>query len=296
MRNANEATMQANVLGNDQNPVNASRSEKGNGKTHVPLKLEGAPTAGHARDRAPGAKNKLRKSLVEDNLASNEAEAAPQAEVVALHPTVEAAVKSAAMASEAPIQDPGDDPPSKYTSAPNFAGRTGIKRKTTIILKNPKNYCLSKFLMAIRHGSLTLIDIARADELSKNLWLIMPEIASDSEMMHDVEGAYEAIGVPFIDRHAIPHFWTIRQYSTDGRELPSFAGALRAAEFAETHWARIKFVTNDWEYEEHRHPELIHAAWPSALVTYDDWVENAFAGRIIRASNHDVLEMARGKK
>jgi hypothetical protein len=216
--------------------------------------------------------------------------------VVSLHPTVEAAVKAVTGVTEAPIPDPGDDPPSKYTSAPNFAGRTGIKRKTSIVLKNAKNYCMSKFAMAIRHGSLTLIDIARADELGKNLWLIMPEIASDSEMMHDVEGAYEAIGVPLLDRHSVPHFWTIRQYSTDGRELPSFAGAIRAAEFAEAHWARIKFVTNDWEYEEHRHPELIHATWPTALVTYDDWIENAFAGRIIRAWNHDILEMARGKK
>lgn len=219
-----------------------------------------------------------------------------EAEVVKLPPTVEAAPKSATTGSEAPIPDPGDDPPSKYTSAPNFAGRTGIKRKTTIILKNPKNYSMSKLSMALRHGSLTLIDIARADELSKNLWLIMPKIASNPEEMHDVEGAYEAVGVPFIDRHSLPHFWNIRQYSSDGRELSSFAGALRAAEFAESHWTRIKFTASDWEYEEHRHPESIHATWPSALVTYDDWIENAFAGRIIRTSNHDILEMARGKK
>jgi hypothetical protein len=197
---------------------------------------------------------------------------------------------------EPTIPDPGDDPPSKYTSAPNFTGRTGIKRKTSILLKNPKNYCRSKLSMALGTGSLTLIDIARANEMDKNLWLILPELASDPEEMHDVEGAYEALGVPFLDRHGIPHFWTIRQYTSDGRELTGFASAVRAAEFAEDRWTRIKFAGGEWEYEEHRHPELIHATWPAALVTYDDWVENAFAGRIIRASNHDVLEMARGKK
>jgi hypothetical protein len=195
-----------------------------------------------------------------------------------------------------PIPDPGDDAPSAYTSAPNFAGRQGIKRKTSILLKKPKNYCRSLFSMAARQGLITLIDIARADAMDKDLNLIMPEIASDDDLMHDVEGAFEALAIPFIDRHGIPHLWCNRQCSSDGRELSGYASALRAAEFAEEHWSLIRWASNEWEYEEHRHPEKIHAEWPKALRRYDDWLENAFAGRIIRAGDHDILEMARGKR
>jgi hypothetical protein len=194
-----------------------------------------------------------------------------------------------------PIPDPGDDPPSLYTSTPNFAGRQGIKRKVSIILRNPKNYCRSLLAMAERAGPVTLIDIARADELSKNLHLIMPAIAHDEELMRDVEGAFEALAIPFLDRHGIPHLWCVRQYQGDGREIAGFASAIRAAEFAETRWTLIRFVSNGWEYEEHRHPEKIHAEWPKALQRYDDWIENAFSGRIIREGNHDILEAARGK-
>jgi hypothetical protein len=209
-----------------------------------------------------------------------------------------AVVHDNAASGESPqvIPDPGDDPPSIYTSSPNFAGMQGIKRKTSIILRNPKNYCMSLFSMAARAGAVSLIDIARADEIGKQLHLIMPEIANDSDLMHDVEGAFEALAVPFIDRHGIPHLWPIRQYSGDGRELSSYASALRGAEFAETHWTQLRFITNGWEYKEHRHPERIHAAWPKELKRYDHWLENAFAGRIIRAGDHAILEEARGNR
>jgi hypothetical protein len=116
-----------------------------------------------------------------------------------------------------PIPDPGDDPPSAYTSSPNFAGMQGIKLKTSIILKHPKNYCRSLLSMAARAGNVSLIDIARADEMGKQLHLIMPEIANDPELMHDVTGAFEALAIPLIDRHGIPHLWCVRQYSYDGR-------------------------------------------------------------------------------
>jgi hypothetical protein len=195
----------------------------------------------------------------------------------------------------APIPDPGDDAPSAYTSAPNFTGRQGIKRKTTILLKNPKNYCRALFSMATRQGMVTLIDIARADAMEKDLHLILPGIANDDDLMHDVVGAFEALAVPFIDRHSIPHLWCIRQCSNDGREIRSFGSALRAAEFAEDHWAKIQWTAGEWEYEEHRNPDKIHAEWPAALRRYDDWLENAFPGRVIRAGDHDILEMARGK-
>jgi hypothetical protein len=200
-----------------------------------------------------------------------------------------------AAGKEEPIPDPGGDPPSAYTSAPNFAGKQGIKRKTSIILKNPKDYCRSLLSMAEQAGKVTLIDIARADEMGKNLHLIMPKVAHDAELMSDVEGAYEALAVPCLDRHGIPHLWCIRQYQGDGRELVSFASAVQAATFAEAHWTKIRFVMNGWEFEEHRNPEKIHAEWPKALRRFDDWIENGFAGRIIREGNHAILEAARGK-
>jgi hypothetical protein len=195
-----------------------------------------------------------------------------------------------------PIPDPGDDPPSAYTSSPNFAGMQGIKIKTSILLRNPKNYCRSLLSMAARAGNVTLIDIKRADEIGKQLHLIMPAIANDPELMHDVTGAFEALAIPFIDRHGIPHLWCVRQYSDDGRELSGFASALRAAEFAEAHWTQIRWITNGWEYDQHRNPEKIHAEWPKALKRYDDWLENGFAGRIIRAGDDPILEEARGNR
>lgn len=207
------------------------------------------------------------------------------------HPSVEEAVNNVV-----PISDPGDDAPSAYTSAPNFAGRQGIKRKTTILLKNPKNYCRSLYSMAMRMGMVTLIDVAKADAMEKDLHLILPEIANDDDLMHDVVGAFEALAVPFVDRHGIPHLSCIRQYSTDGREIRSFGSACAAAEFAEAHWTLITWQAGEWEYEEHRNPEKLRLNWPPALRRYDDWLENAFPGRIIRAGDHDILEMARGKR
>jgi hypothetical protein len=202
-----------------------------------------------------------------------------------------AATKRGDVESE-PIPDPGGDPPSAYASAPNFAGKQGIKRKTSIVLKNPKDYCKSLLSMA---AQVTLIDIARADEMGKNLQLIVPDIAKDAELMSDVEGAFEALAVPFLDKHGIPHLWCIRPYQKDGREIASYASAIQAAEFAEDHCTRIQFVAGYWEYEEHRNPDKIHAEWPQALRCFDDWIENAFAGRIIRKGDHPILEAARGK-
>jgi hypothetical protein len=207
-----------------------------------------------------------------------------------------APTEDAAAGGGAPIPDPGDDTPSAYTSTPNFAGRQGIRRKTTILLKNPKNYCRSKLSMASRQGLVTLIDIARADAMEKDLHLILPEIANDDGLMHDVEGAFEALAIPFIDRHSIPHLWCVRQCTSDGREMSSYASAVRAAKYAEAHWTRIKWTAGEWEYEEHRSPDSIHAEWPHALRKYDDWLENGFPGRIIRAGDHDILEAARGKR
>ena len=195
-----------------------------------------------------------------------------------------------------PIPDPGDDNSSDYTSPPTFIGHKGIKRKTTIPLKHPKNYCLTQLSLAERMGTITLIDIARADAMEKHLWVILPEIASDDDLMHDVNGAYNALAIPCIDRHSLPHLWCVRQFTDDGREISTYASAIRAAEFAETHWTLIKFNAGEWEYEEHRHPEKIHAEWPKALARYNDWIENAFAGRIIRAGDHDILEEARGNR
>ena len=195
-----------------------------------------------------------------------------------------------------PIEDPGDDAPSAYTSAPDFTGRQGIRRKTTVLLKHPKNYFRTLFSMAARQGLVTLIDIARADAMEKDLRLIFPEIANDDAKMHDVIGAFEAMAIPCLDRHAIPHLWCVRQCTNDGRELSSFASSIRAAQFAEERWTMIKWGAGEWEYDEHRNPDSIHAEWPKALRRYDDWLENAFAGRIIRAGDHDILEMARGKR
>jgi hypothetical protein len=194
------------------------------------------------------------------------------------------------------ISDPGDDAPSAYTSVPNFTGRTGIKRKTTILLKKPINYCRSLLSTASRQGLVTLINIARADAMAPDLHLILPEIANDDELMHDVKGAFEALAVPFIDRHSIPHLWCIRPCTSDGRESSSFPSAIKAAQFAEEHWTLILHASHEWEYEEHRSPDFIHAEWPKALRKYDDWLENAFAGRIIRAADDEILEMARGKR
>jgi hypothetical protein len=101
----------------------------------------------------------------------------------------------------APIPDPGDDPVSEYVSRPNFVGMQGIKRKTTIILRRPRNYFRSLFSMA---DSITLIDASRADAPGKDLWLIVSKIANDEQQMHDVSGAFNAFAVPCYDRHSIP--------------------------------------------------------------------------------------------
>jgi hypothetical protein len=215
----------------------------------------------------------------------------PTAKVVALSPPGEGEDQ----VHTETIPDPGGDPPSAYTSAPNFTGKQGIQRRTSIIARRPKDYCKSLFSTAAKVGMVTLINAKRADEIGDNLHLILPEIARNDELMCDVDGAYEAFGIPFIDRHSIPHMWFLRQYQNDGREISSFATAVEAAEFAENHWTLIRFVAGRWEHHKHRNPDKIHAEWPKALVTFDDWIENTLPGRIIRKSDHPILEAARGK-
>jgi hypothetical protein len=141
-----------------------------------------------------------------------------------------------------------------------------------------------------------LIDIAKADAIEKDLHLILPEIANDDALMQDVTGAFEAMAIPFYDRHSIPHLWCVRQATSDGRQLKGYPSALAAAEFAENHWTLIQWAAGEWEYEEHKKPSMIHGTCPAALRSYDDWLENGFAGRIIRAGDHDILEMARGRR
>jgi hypothetical protein len=77
MSDTNEVAEQVNVPGNDQNTLNAPRSGESNGKIDEdPPKVAGVNQAAHVarrrRGRLPGAKNKPRKSLVEDNPPSGE--------------------------------------------------------------------------------------------------------------------------------------------------------------------------------------------------------------------------------
>jgi hypothetical protein len=273
-----DQTDQANIQGNGTTPPSATT------------------VAGNSAQAPKVRKQRTKAAKTEGQAHDNP----PTREPIQLHPTVEKAMEQVVHGDNVvrlpPIPDPGDDPPSAYTSSPNFAGMQGLKVKTSVILGAPKNYCRSLLSMAARAGNVSLIDIKRADEISKQLHLIVPGVANDSDLMHDVAGVYEALAIPCIDRHGIPHLWCVRQYSNDGRELPSYASALRAAECAEEYWAQLCWVTNGWEVTKHRHPEKIHGEWPKALKRYDDWLENAFAGRIIRVGDHAILEEARGNR
>jgi hypothetical protein len=191
----------------------------------------------------------------------------------------------------APIPDPGVQPVSKYATAPRFASGGAVATSTPVSLDKPKTFCRAFMSMAV---GITMVDLAKATQTGKRLYLITPEAIADGAMDRLPE-AYEALAVPMMDRDGAAFLWPIRQFSRDGVQIGSYDEGIKAAQEAEHQWVKFYWQGGGYVILPAPRQDLMgELKIPPSLTTFDAWVESAFRGVIIRTGDAVELQRLRG--
>ena len=130
---------------------------------------------------------------------------------------------------------------------------------------------------------------------------------SDNDKLYVVFPAV-AVGVPpellmnfqlvgATTRQATPFVWPLRLAGEDGRTYDAWETAREAAKLAKTNW-----LTMSWSKEAGRYVtkkaigDFGEPQWPDPdEYPFDEWIQLAFKGRIIRDEEHVLLKRLRGE-
>ena len=140
-----------------------------------------------------------------------------------------------------------------------------------------------------------MVNAAKANATGKELYLVLPETV-EAGALDGIATAYDALLVPMIDRDGVAFLWDIRRATRDGVQLGSYDSAMEVLPQVVEQWGRLQWSGSgyilDWPYN----PVVLgEPRWPTNLLTFDDWAEAAFKGKIIGDINHKILQYLRAE-
>jgi hypothetical protein len=195
------------------------------------------------------------------------------------------------------IPMPATNSTSKYATRSGFGVGTAVRAFTPVLLGKSRTYMVANCDIA---QEVTLVDAAKGGAMGKDLYAVTPE-AVDAGALIGITTEYDALMVPLVDRDEIAYLWEIRRLNRDGIQLPSYDAAMRVLEGTEEKpglrytWGRIVFQNRNFALDNAPKPDFFgEPKWPAKLKTFDDWVEAAFPGKIIRDPEHKILRRLRG--
>ncbi len=101
--------------------------------------------------------------------------------------------------------------------------------------------------------------------------------------------------VPSITRRGQVFLWPIRLPGLDGRLDRWNQTARNAAELARTQWIRLISNRQLGDYDVDIVEGLPEPTWPADITSLEQFLEIAFAGKVIDSENHPVLQRLAGK-
>jgi hypothetical protein len=187
---------------------------------------------------------------------------------------------------------------SKYASRSEFGAGAAVRALTPVKLGKSKTFMRANLALA---EIVTVVDAAKADAMNKDLYPVLPEAVAAGALA-GITTDYDALLVPLVDRDGIAFLWDIRRLNRDGVQMSSYDAAMTVLEGTidkpgiKDVWGRVEWKGNGYILDYPPRPEVMgEPRWPSNLVTFDQWVEAAFAGKVINDCEHKILRHLRGE-